>query len=97
PLFVEDIAGHSALRENGKVPIAVRENLHIYYVFENFAVRDAVDFLQPDVARVGGVSEIRKIVVLAAKHNIALSFHTWGDGVALAVSLHLCAALKQCS
>ena len=55
-----------------------------------------MDFLQPDVARAGGISEIRKIAVLAAKHNIALSFHTWGDGVALAASLHLSAALKQC-
>ena len=96
PLFVEDIAGHAAVREKGKVPIAVGENLHTYYAFENFIVRDAVDFLQPDVARAGGISEIRKIAVLAAKHNIALSFHTWGDGVALAASLHLSAALKPC-
>ncbi len=96
PLFVEDIEGHVELRERGKVPIAVGENLHTYYAFENFVARGAVDFLQPDVARAGGITEIRKIVALAASHNLAVSFHTWGDAVALAASLHLSAGLKTC-
>jgi D-galactarolactone cycloisomerase len=96
PLFAEDIEGHAQLREKGKVSIAVGENLNTYYAFENFVVRGAADFLQPDVARAGGITEIRKIVALAAKHNVAVSFHTWGDAVALAASLHLSAALKEC-
>ena len=96
PLFAEDIEGHAQLREKGKVPIAVGENLNTYYAFENFVARGAVDFLQPDVARAGGITEIRKIAALAAKHNVAVSFHTWGDAVALAASLHLSAALKEC-
>jgi D-galactarolactone cycloisomerase len=94
PLFVEDIAGHAMLREKGKVPIAVGENLHTHYAFENFIVRGAVDFVQPDVARVGGISEIKRIANLAEKHQLDLSFHTWGDGVALAASLHLASALE---
>ena len=96
PLFVEDIEGHATLREKTKVPIAVGENLHTYYAFENFIVRGAVDFIQPDVARAGGISEIKRITALAAKHNVPVSFHTWGDGVALAASVHLSAALKDC-
>lgn len=96
PLFVEDIEGHAKLREKGKVPIAVGENLHTYYAFENFIVRGAVDFIQPDVARAGGITEIKRITALAAKHNVPVSFHTWGDGVALAASVHLSAALRDC-
>jgi D-galactarolactone cycloisomerase len=96
PLFVEDIEGHATLREKTKVPIAVGENLHTYYAFENFIVRGAVDFIQPDVARAGGITEIKRIAALAAKHNVPVSFHTWGDGVALAASVHLSAALKDC-
>jgi D-galactarolactone cycloisomerase len=95
PLFVEDIAGHAELRERGKVPIAVGENLNMCYAFENFMVRGAVDYLQPDVARAGGVTEIKKIAATAAVHRIPISFHTWGDGVALAASVHLSAALKN--
>jgi D-galactarolactone cycloisomerase len=96
PLFVEDIEGHARLREAGKTPIAVGENLHMRYAFENFVARGAVDFLQPDVARAGGVTEIRKIAVMAAAHKKPISFHTWGDAVALAASIHLGAAIQGC-
>jgi len=96
PLFVEDIEGHAILREKGRTPIAVGENLNMLYGFENFIVRGAVDFIQPDVARAGGISEIKKISALAAKHKVPVSFHTWGDGVALAASVHLSAAIENC-
>jgi D-galactarolactone cycloisomerase len=95
PLFVEDIAGHAELREKGGVPIAVGENLNMCYAFENFVLRGAVDYLQPDVARAGGITEIIKIAALAAQHGVPISFHTWGDGVALAASVHLSAALQN--
>ena len=95
PLFVEDIAGHAELRERGKVPIAVGENLNMCYAFENFVLRGAVDYLQPDVARAGGITEIKKISAMASKHGVTMSFHTWGDGVALAASVHLAAALEN--
>jgi len=96
PLFVEDIEGHARLREAGKTPIAVGENLHMRYAFENFVVRGAVDFLQPDVARAGGITEVRKIGALAAAHKAPISFHTWGDAIALATSVHLSAAIQEC-
>jgi L-alanine-DL-glutamate epimerase-like enolase superfamily enzyme len=97
PLFVEDIEGHAILRERGRTPIAVGENLHTHYAFENFIVRGAVDFIQPDVARVGGISEMTKIAALASTYKIPVSFHTWGDGVALAASVHLSTALQDCT
>jgi D-galactarolactone cycloisomerase len=96
PLFVEDVEGHVILREKGRTPIAVGENLHMRYAFESFIVRGAVDFIQPDVARAGGITEIRTITAMAAKHKVPVSFHTWGDGVALAASVHLAAALQEC-
>jgi D-galactarolactone cycloisomerase len=97
PLFVEDIAGHASLRAEGKVPIALGENLHTRYAFENFIARGAVDILQPDVARAGGISEVVEIAALAARHGLSVSFHTWGDAIALAASLHLAAAVKNSS
>jgi D-galactarolactone cycloisomerase len=97
PLFAEDIAGHALLRKHGRVPIAVGENLHMCYGFENFVVREAVDYLQPDLARVGGISEVLKIAALASQHQLPISFHTWGDGVSLAASIHLSAALENCT
>jgi D-galactarolactone cycloisomerase len=97
PLFAEDIAGHALLREKTAAPIAVGENLHMCSAFENFVMREAVDFLQPDVARAGGITEIKKIAAFAARHQVPISFHTWGDAVALAASIHLSAAMPECT
>jgi D-galactarolactone cycloisomerase len=97
PLFAEDIAGHALLREKTAAPIAVGENLHMCSAFENFVMREAVDFLQPDVARAGGITEIKKIAAFAASRQVPISFHTWGDAVALAASIHLSAAMPECT
>jgi D-galactarolactone cycloisomerase len=95
PLFVEDIEGHAKLKAGSKVPIALGENLHTRYAFEQFIARGAVDILQPDVARAGGITEVRRIGSLAAAHGLPISLHTWGDAVALAASLHLSAAVEN--
>lgn len=95
PLFFEDIESHVRLKAASKVPIALGENLHTRYAFEPFIARGAVDILQPDVARAGGISEVKRIAALAGAHGLPVSFHTWGDAVALAASLHLAAALKN--
>ena len=95
PLFMEDIEAHAELKRRSSLPIAVGENLHTRYAFQAFMARNAVDFLQPDVARAGGISEIMQIAVIAEKYQRPISLHTWGDGVALAASLHLSAALKN--
>ena len=97
PLFADDIAGHARLREATGVAIAVGENLHMCSAFEDFVMRQAVDFLQPDVARAGGITEIKKIAAVSASHRVPISFHTWGDAVALAASIHLSAAIPECT
>ncbi len=95
PLFVEDIDGHAELRSRSQVPIALGENLHTRFAFQEYILRGAVDILQPDVARAGGISEVKEIGTLAEKHGLPLSLHTYGDAVGLAASAHMAAALKN--
>jgi D-galactarolactone cycloisomerase len=95
PLFMEDIEAHAELKKRSRLPIAVGENLQTRFAFQAFMARTAVDFLQPDVARAGGISEIMKIAEVADQYQLPISLHTWGDAVALAASLHLSAALKN--
>lgn len=97
PLFVEDIEGHAYLKSHSKVPIALGEDLQTRFAFQNYIDRKAVDVLQPNVARAGGISETLKIAAIAAKHGLPICLHTWGDAVLLVASLHLAAALDNCS
>lgn len=95
PLFLEDVEGHARLKAASRIPIALGENLHTRFAFEGFLTRDAVDILQPDVARAGGITEVCNIAALAAARQRPISFHTYGDGIALAASLHLATALEN--
>jgi D-galactarolactone cycloisomerase len=95
PMFFADAESHARLKAAVKVPIALGENFHTVYDFEQFIARGAVDVLQPDVARAGGISEIVRIAALAEVRGLPVSLHTWGDGVALAASLHLSAGLQN--
>ena len=53
----------------------------------------AVDIIQPDCTKVGGLSEARRIGWMAYDHNVLLVTHGWNTAIGLAADLHLAAAL----
>ena len=56
----------------------------------------AIDIVQPDVARSGGITETRKIAILAGVYHTAYAPHVGGSGVICATaSLHLGAAMPN--
>jgi L-alanine-DL-glutamate epimerase-like enolase superfamily enzyme len=65
PLHPDDVAGHAALVRDGRVPIALGENVYSLEHFAAFLRADAVDVVQADVTRVAGVSEWLRVAHLA--------------------------------
>ena len=57
------------------------------------SILKAVDFIQPSPAKMGGISELRKIFPLAAVHNVPVMTHSFYDGPALLAAIHTTAAL----
>ncbi|MCW3052368.1 MAG: rhmD, partial [Chthonomonadales bacterium] len=55
--------------------------------------RGAVDIIQPDSTKCGGLSEARRIAWMAYDHNIQFVSHGWNTAVGLAADLHLAAAM----
>jgi len=53
----------------------------------------AVDFVQPSPAKMGGISELRKVFPFAAVHNTAVMPHSFYDGPGLLAAIHTTAAL----
>lgn len=90
PLLSDDVAGHKRLRDAARMPIAVGEQLCNRYEFWNYVREGAVDFLQPDVWKVGGITEFVKIAALGAAANIPVSPHGAAE-----LSIHLAAALPN--
>ena len=89
----ENFGGLAELRRTSGVPIAAGENVYTLLDFERLLDAQAVDFVQPSVAKMGGVSEMRKVFPLAAAHNIAVMPHSFYDGPGLLAAIHVTAAL----
>jgi L-alanine-DL-glutamate epimerase-like enolase superfamily enzyme len=90
PDALEDFA---RLREHSPVPIAGGEVLTRRQSFQPFLERRAFDIVQPDVTKVGGISEERRIAWAAEERGIRFIPHGWNTAVGLAADLHLAAAV----
>jgi L-alanine-DL-glutamate epimerase-like enolase superfamily enzyme len=75
PLRPEDIEGHAHLRRSTGVPVAVGESLYTKHQFLDYLRAEAADVLQPDVGRVGGITEWMKIAHLCEAWNRSVAPH----------------------
>lgn len=89
PLWVDDLDDYAALAKKVKVPIASGEWLSTHYEFEELADRGNVAVLQPDIGRVGGLTEALKVTKLAADRGRLVVPHLWKTGISVAAAAHL--------
>ena len=66
PLICEDIPGHARLVAKARLPIAAGENLSNRFEFQTYIDSAAIDILQPDVCRIGGITETAAVVGMGA-------------------------------
>ncbi len=71
----DDIHGYAELKSYGRVPIAGGEHEFTLYGFRELLEARAVDYIQFDTNRVGGISQARKIAALAEAHSIPVIPH----------------------
>jgi D-galactarolactone cycloisomerase len=93
PLPPDDLAGYVELTRSSPVPIATGEVLTRRQSFQPWLESRAVDIIQPDTTKNGGLSESRRIAWLAYDHNIQVVSHGWNTVVGLAADLQLAAAI----
>lgn len=93
PLAPDDMEGYARLTDLSPVKIAHGEVLTRRQSFTPYFTRRAMDIVQPDVAKVGGLSEMRRIAWMAEEHGIELVPHGWNTGVGVAADLHLVSSL----
>lgn len=88
----DDIDGYVLLREHSPIPITSCEVLTRRQAFLPWIERGAVDYIQPDVTKVGGITEEHRIGQYADDHSILMVPHGWNTAVGLAADLQLVAA-----
>jgi L-alanine-DL-glutamate epimerase-like enolase superfamily enzyme len=75
PVIPDDLHGYAELKACGRIPIAGGEHEFTLYGFRDLLEAGAVDYLQFDTNRVGGISQARKISALAEAYSVPVIPH----------------------
>jgi D-galactarolactone cycloisomerase len=95
PFPPEDIDRYVSLRKRLKTPLAAGENEFGVQGFRELIRAGAIDIVQADACRCGGISELVRIAAMARDANLRVAPHTWSDAVSLIANAHVVAALPH--
>jgi L-alanine-DL-glutamate epimerase-like enolase superfamily enzyme len=95
PLAPDNFRDYLLLRKNSPLPIAGGEVLTRRQSFLPWLQRGAFDIVQPDVTKVGGISEERRVAWMAEENSIRFIPHGWNTALGLAADLQLASASKH--
>jgi L-alanine-DL-glutamate epimerase-like enolase superfamily enzyme len=88
----EDHAGLARVQSEGGIPTAAGENAMLPE-FRGLLEARAITYAQPSVTKVGGVTQMRKVMALADAHGVAVVPHSAYFGPGLIASIHCIAAM----
>ena len=95
PLKPDALDDFVTLRAQASLPIAGGEVLTRRQAFAPWLQAGAFDVVQPDVTKVGGISEERRIGWMAQEHGARFIPHGWNTAIGLAADLHLASAFPD--
>lgn len=96
PLRPEDEAGYRELHRRCDTPLAAGESNYTLDQAMGLVADRTLAYLQPDVARSGGISETRRMAEFAAAHDVRYAPHIGMSGIICeTASVHLAAAMHN--
>ena len=75
PVIPDDVQGYTQLKSYSRIPIAGGEHEFTLYGFRDLLEARAVDYVQFDTNRVGGITQARKIAALAEAYSVPVIPH----------------------
>lgn len=96
PLAIDDLAGYARLHDEAPMPVAAGEWQNTRFEFADLMDIGRVDVAQPDVGRVGGLTEAKRVCEMAAQRGRQIVPHCWKTGISIAATAHLAAVTPHC-
>lgn len=96
PLWPDDLDGYRRLSLEQSIPIAAGEWLTTRFEHVDLIERGGVDVVQPDIGRVGGLTEAKRVADLAESFGLRVVPHLWKTGISIAAAVHLAATSPNC-
>lgn len=82
PTSPDDVEAHRAIREAiAPIQVATGEMCQNRIMFKQFIMREAIDVIQIDACRMGGVNEVLSVLLMAAKYGLKVCPHAGGVGL----------------
>lgn len=96
PLAIDNLDGYAFLADHSPIRIAAGEWQNTRFEFIDLIDRGHIDVAQPDVGRVGGLTEAKRVADLAADRGRLIVPHCWKTGIGVAASAQLAAVTPHC-
>jgi L-alanine-DL-glutamate epimerase-like enolase superfamily enzyme len=96
PLPSDDLAGYARLAEEQPIPIAAGEWLTTRFEFAQLISDGRIAVVQPDIGRVGGLTEAMRVAGLAQLAGLTVVPHLWNTGISIAAAAHFAAVTEGC-
>lgn len=94
PLAPDDVEGLRLLR-SVDVALATGEALYTRAPFRRLITERLIDVVQPDITKIGGLSEASAVCDMARSWGVRVSPHVWGGGIALAAAVQLISSIPD--
>ncbi len=95
PFTPDNIDGYNAMRRYTSTPLAAGENHFTKQAFRELLREGAIDIVQADCTKAGGITEVKKIADMAAAYHVMVAPHTSQSVLSAAANLHLLAAIPN--
>ena len=95
PVPPENDSGYRDVKAAVDVPIAAGEAHYGRFAFKELVDDRAVDIVQPNLGRCGGLSEARLIADMATTENVAVRPHIWNGAVGMAAAIQFAASVPD--
>ena len=96
PVASDDLEGLARVATGQPIPIAAGEWLTTRFEFADLMDRGQVKVAQPDIGRVGGLTEAMRVCRMAADRGLTIVPHLWKTGISIAAATHLAAVTPHC-
>lgn len=96
PIWVDNLDDYARLHDAAPMKIAMGEWLATRHEFAEAMDRGKLDVAQPDVGRVGGLTEARVVCDMAAERNRLIVPHCWKTGISVSATAHLAFVTPHC-
>lgn len=95
PVPPDDVDAMADIRHSTKTPICCGENLYMRWGFRELLDKQAADIIMPDIQKVGGLAEAKKVADLAHTYFIPFAPHCVVSPIGTMASAHVCASIPN--